>query len=193
MTQNSTFKWTFRTSVRCWSRNSIMMWNLLIYLYICKFFCLQTSGATYYLILIWFVPYYLTFEHMVWSILPRCLYLIGALAELPTSHSELPPLIPLMVKATSVRDYEEHYKLHETFCKVIPSLARGIGKRPFKEFLNLLFEPIFYTIVSLLVLIKLVSENVSMSCVRVPQPTAHVHILYYMYTQNIIHNFWKEP
>ena len=80
------------------------------------------------------------------------MYLVGALAELTTSHSELPPLIPLMVKATQVRTYDEHYTLRETLCKIIPALAKGIGKRPFKEFLNPLFEPIFYTVVSFIAL-----------------------------------------
>jgi len=38
--------------------------------------------------------------------------------------------------------------LLETLCKIVPPLAKGIGKKPFKEFLAAFFEPIFYSIES---------------------------------------------
>jgi hypothetical protein len=77
----------------------------------------------------------------------RCLYLIGALAEITSCKSELSPLVPLIARAAKIKTYTEHYIILETICKILPGLAKSIGKKPFKEFLSILFEPIFCAIV----------------------------------------------
>jgi len=77
----------------------------------------------------------------------RCMHLIGDISELPLCQQELSPLVPKIVEAVGLRNYPQHVTLLETTCKIIPLLAKGIGKKPFKEYLSSVFEPIFYSLV----------------------------------------------
>ena len=79
----------------------------------------------------------------------RCLFLIGDIAPIPECQSHLSPLIPHIIKASQARSFSQHVIFLETLCKIVPPLAKGIGKKPFKEFLAAFFEPIFYSIVSI--------------------------------------------
>lgn len=79
---------------------------------------------------------------------------MGSLAEISECANDLNSLLPLMIKSTEVRSYPEHYNLHETFCKVLPLVAKAIGKKSFKDALQTAFDPIFYTVVSFIFNLK---------------------------------------
>jgi len=83
-----------------------------------------------------------------WHLGDGCLYLIGALTSVPEFKNDLETLVPLIIKVTEERSYPEHWTVHETFCKIVPLVAKAIGKKPFKEHLQRLLEPILYTVVS---------------------------------------------
>lgn len=83
-----------------------------------------------------------------WELGDGCLYLIGDISSIPECQTHLTPLIPHIIKASQARSYSQHVVLLETVCKIVPPLAKGIGKKPFKEFLAAFFESIFYSIVS---------------------------------------------
>jgi len=77
-----------------------------------------------------------------------CLYLIGDISQIPECQGKLPELIREILAASQFRSYSQHVVLLETICKVLPWLVKGIGKKPFKEYLTPFFELIFYSIVS---------------------------------------------
>ncbi|CAL8126350.1 unnamed protein product [Orchesella dallaii] len=93
-----------------------------------------------------FIPY--ARPSQPWEFGDGCLYLIGDISPISECQSYLSSLIPKIIKAAQARSFAQHVVLLETMCKIVPPLAKGIGKKPFKEFLALFFEPIFYSIES---------------------------------------------
>ncbi|XP_021948271.1 uncharacterized protein LOC110845996 isoform X1 [Folsomia candida] len=81
-----------------------------------------------------------------WEVGDGFMYLIGDISQISECQIYLPTLVPLVLKAAQHRSYSQHVVILETTCKIIPCIVNGIGKRPFKEYLQQCFEPIFYSI-----------------------------------------------
>ncbi|XP_031559428.1 uncharacterized protein LOC116295668 [Actinia tenebrosa] len=83
-----------------------------------------------------------------WEITDGCICLVVELADNAKNHKEVVEVLPLIAKAAGYRHYTQHPYLLETVCKQLPVLAKRLGKRMFKQYLELFFESIFYSVTS---------------------------------------------
>ncbi|XP_076463710.1 uncharacterized protein LOC143295909 [Babylonia areolata] len=81
-----------------------------------------------------------------WELADGCVTLMAELSHIPSLASPLMKLLPLLSKACTVRHYTHHINFLETVCKQLPNLAKGLGKRQFKMYLEIFLEPIFYSL-----------------------------------------------
>jgi hypothetical protein len=78
--------------------------------------------------------------------------LLAELATIPQISLHLTSVLPLLAEACTKRHYSAHLNFLETICKNLPIIARGVGKKNFKAQLESFFEPVFYALVSSLLL-----------------------------------------
>ncbi|XP_025103889.1 uncharacterized protein LOC112569974 [Pomacea canaliculata] len=83
-----------------------------------------------------------------WELADGCVHLMAELSHIAALGSAITKLMPLLAKACSKRHYTHHLNFLETVCKQLPNLAKGLGKRSFKLFLESFLEPICYSIES---------------------------------------------
>lgn len=76
------------------------------------------------------------------------MYLASELAGIPDAAMEVTSCLPLVAEAVQYRHYAAHVALLETLCKTLPHLAKGLGKKVFKNHLSLFLDSIFYALVS---------------------------------------------
>lgn len=81
-----------------------------------------------------------------WEVADGCLYLIGAISNLEVAHPRVLECIDYIIETTKNRCYTHHLYLFETINKVIPLIAKGLGKRVFKQYIERFFDVIFYTV-----------------------------------------------
>ncbi|XP_064483723.1 uncharacterized protein LOC135396603 [Ornithodoros turicata] len=79
-----------------------------------------------------------------WEVADGCIHLVAELAQIPQMSQEVTQLLPLVAQAVGHKHYLHHVTLLETMCKQLPSIARGINKRNFKQHLEKFLGPIFY-------------------------------------------------
>ncbi|XP_064602415.1 uncharacterized protein LOC135468221 [Liolophura sinensis] len=83
-----------------------------------------------------------------WELADGCVHLVSEIANIPQYSSVLTELLPLVAQAASHKHYTQHFQLLESICKQLPSIARGLGKRPFKQFIEFFLNPVFYALTS---------------------------------------------
>ena len=80
-----------------------------------------------------------------WEIADGCVYLVGEMARIEKAHDHVKKCLDLIIEATNNKNYTHHLYLFETINKILPSIAKGLGKRVFKQYLEHFFGVIFYT------------------------------------------------
>ncbi|XP_041353501.1 uncharacterized protein LOC121371570 [Gigantopelta aegis] len=81
-----------------------------------------------------------------WELADGCIHLVAELSPIRAVTQKLNPIFPLMAKACSYRHYTQHVYLLESMCKQLANIAKGLGKRPFKQHLEAFLDPIFYSL-----------------------------------------------
>ncbi|KAK2162572.1 hypothetical protein LSH36_96g05027 [Paralvinella palmiformis] len=81
-----------------------------------------------------------------WEFADGCVNLISQLSSMESAKQDICKLLALMASASSHQHYTQHVHFLETVCKQIPFIAKGLGKRTFKMYLELFFDAIFYSI-----------------------------------------------
>lgn len=81
-----------------------------------------------------------------WEVADGCIYLVAEMSSLPVAQDYVKKCIPLIVEATSKKDYTHHLYFFETINKVLPIIAKGIGKQVFKQYIEQFFDVIFYSV-----------------------------------------------
>ena len=84
-----------------------------------------------------------------WEKADGCIYLMGTLANVTSLQQEITSLLPHMGAACRHKHYTSHVILLETMCKILPLIAKTVGKRAFKQHLTPFIDPIFYSLVSI--------------------------------------------
>eukprot|EP00123_Amoebidium_parasiticum_P008862 comp19068_c0_seq1/m.21543 comp19068_c0_seq1/g.21543 ORF comp19068_c0_seq1/g.21543 comp19068_c0_seq1/m.21543 type:complete len:696 (-) comp19068_c0_seq1:466-2553(-) len=79
-----------------------------------------------------------------WEVSDGCIYLLRELAA--THPKEIGPLLPVLAGLGHFRHYSHHTHLLQTMWKQLPVVAKALGKRPFKQYLEEFFEPLVYTL-----------------------------------------------
>ena len=84
----------------------------------------------------------------LWEVGDGCLHLAAEIvvASPKEGAAGVPPLFPHLLAALKHRAYAQHAILHESFCRRLPDLARGLGKQVFKRHLESFFPPLFYSL-----------------------------------------------
>jgi len=83
----------------------------------------------------------------LWEIGDGCLHLAAEIVLVSKDGaSKVSSLFPLLVTALKHHDYPQHVVFHESFCKRLPDLAKGLGKQVFKRHLESFFSPLFYSL-----------------------------------------------
>ena len=83
-----------------------------------------------------------------WELCDGCVYLIAELSSITDAAQKIVNVLPALSKALSYKHYTAHLVLHESLCKVLPIIAKGIGKKYFKPNLHLFFDSLFYSLES---------------------------------------------
>lgn len=82
----------------------------------------------------------------LWEYGDGCIYLVAELSHVPCAQAEVIKILPLMSSSVRHKHYTAHVTLLETLCKILPALAKGLGKRGFKSHLQLFIDAIFYSL-----------------------------------------------
>ncbi|KAH9503018.1 hypothetical protein Btru_072633 [Bulinus truncatus] len=78
-----------------------------------------------------------------WELADGCVNLLAELSHIPSVSGQVSKLIPAMANACNIKNYTRYPNFLETVCKQLPNIAQGLGKRPFKMYLELFFDYIF--------------------------------------------------
>lgn len=81
------------------------------------------------------------------NVCDRSLYLLTELSTIPEASKEVLKLLPLAAEACQVQHYSQHVVFLETVCKQLPLLAKHLGVRPFKAYLDYFLDPVFRSMV----------------------------------------------
>ena len=81
-----------------------------------------------------------------WEKSDGCVYLLRELA--PLHPDTVKALLPQLAEIADLRDFKHHFHLLETIWKQLPTVAKGVGKRAFKSYIELFFPAIHYSLVS---------------------------------------------
>ncbi|XP_064622843.1 uncharacterized protein LOC135485045 [Lineus longissimus] len=81
-----------------------------------------------------------------WELADGCVYLLAELSSLPSEVQNVSKHLPLLAKATAHQHYTNHVHFLESLCKQLPVIAKSLGKRPFKMYVELFFDAIFYSL-----------------------------------------------
>lgn len=70
------------------------------------------------------------------------------LADLSAVRAEVvAELLPYIVEAMKKKDYKNHLAFIQAVCKCIQPFAKGLGKKVWKDQMEMFFDDIFYAIV----------------------------------------------
>jgi len=78
-----------------------------------------------------------------WELADGCVNLLAELSHLQSCSSKVNSLIPAMANACNTKEYTHYPNFMETVCKQLPNLAKGLGKRPFKMYLEMFLDYLF--------------------------------------------------
>lgn len=83
-----------------------------------------------------------------WELADGCILLVSELCSIQQYAAKVVELLPLVVKAVSFDHYTHHTNIKETFCQQLPHIAKGLGKRYIKMYLEHFFDIIFTSLMS---------------------------------------------
>ncbi|XP_005089198.1 uncharacterized protein LOC101848704 [Aplysia californica] len=78
-----------------------------------------------------------------WELADGCVNLLAELSHVPAVTAKVGNLVPAMATACNTKDYTHYNNFLETVCRQLPNLAKGLGKRPFKMYLEMFLDYIF--------------------------------------------------
>ncbi|CAL1530399.1 unnamed protein product [Lymnaea stagnalis] len=78
-----------------------------------------------------------------WELADGCVHLLAELSHVPSVNGQVSKMIPVLVKACNMKSYTHYPNFLETVCKQLLNIAEGLGKRPFKMFLEMFLDYIF--------------------------------------------------
>ncbi|XP_054710418.1 uncharacterized protein LOC129220102 [Uloborus diversus] len=81
-----------------------------------------------------------------WELADGCIHLIGELSQIDELATHVCEMLPLLHEAVSHRHYTHHVCLLESLCKQLPRICKGIGKKIFKQYLEIFLDDIFYSL-----------------------------------------------
>eukprot|EP00794_Sanderia_malayensis_P007320 gene7320-8138_t len=87
-------------------------------------------------------------ESQPWEMTDGCIYALAELSSNKLASKLVIDCLPKLAKAISYKHYTQHFHLLETFCAKLHAIAEGLGKRPFKMYLELFIDGIFDAFVS---------------------------------------------
>eukprot|EP00050_Salpingoeca_kvevrii_P013114 m.26834 g.26834 ORF g.26834 m.26834 type:complete len:692 (-) comp4672_c0_seq1:180-2255(-) len=79
-----------------------------------------------------------------WEQSDGCIYFMREMAQ--AYPQQIAELLPLLAEATQLRHFKHHLYYLETTWKQLPAIARGVGKRFFKQHLELFFDSMLYSL-----------------------------------------------
>ena len=79
-----------------------------------------------------------------WENADGSLYLICEMSSIQAWSESLAKLLPKVEEAVRHHHYTMHFHLLETLAKVLPPIAKNLGKRLFKPHVERFFDPLFY-------------------------------------------------
>ncbi|XP_019856793.1 PREDICTED: uncharacterized protein LOC100631796 [Amphimedon queenslandica] len=94
-----------------------------------------------------------------WEKSEGCIHLLSELSKVDRSRSNVALLLPLLAETTGHRQYIQHCNHMETLMKQLPVIAKSLGKRVFKQHIELFFDGIFYGIISSSPQLKMASSD----------------------------------
>lgn len=81
-----------------------------------------------------------------WELADGCVHLVAELAQIQEVQGKIMELLSLVAEAATYKHYTHHVCLLESLCKQLPNVAKGVGKRQFKQCLELFLEHLFYSL-----------------------------------------------
>ncbi|XP_015919136.2 uncharacterized protein [Parasteatoda tepidariorum] len=81
-----------------------------------------------------------------WELADGFVYLTAELAQINEITSHVCELLPLVHEAASCKHYTHHVVLLESLCKLLPNICKGVGKKIFKQYLDMFLEDVFYSL-----------------------------------------------
>ncbi|CAG5132048.1 unnamed protein product [Candidula unifasciata] len=94
-----------------------------------------------------------------WELADGCVNLLAELSHVPSVSAQVSKLIPVMAEACKIKTYTHYPNFVETVCKQLPNLAKGLGKRPFKMYLEMFLDVIFEALDSEVVLTSAAAQH----------------------------------
>ncbi|XP_059472766.1 uncharacterized protein LOC132195063 [Neocloeon triangulifer] len=83
-----------------------------------------------------------------WEFADGCVMLFAELSMVPSATNTVAAALPKLAEACRLRHYSSHLTFLETVCKNLPTIAKGVGRKNFKQHLDEFFDPIFYALES---------------------------------------------
>ncbi|XP_037085258.1 uncharacterized protein LOC119105821 isoform X2 [Pollicipes pollicipes] len=81
-----------------------------------------------------------------WEAADGSVRLVAELAAVAGCGAAVAAALPLVASAAAHRHYAHHVHLVETVCRALPPVAAGLGKRPFKQHLELFLDTLLYAL-----------------------------------------------
>lgn len=79
-----------------------------------------------------------------WERSEGCVQLVAEIAKLKTYNVQISSILPVVAETTKHKHYVHHHSYFETILKLLPTIARSLGKSEFKKHFELFIDVIFY-------------------------------------------------
>ncbi|XP_012562698.2 uncharacterized protein LOC100213644 [Hydra vulgaris] len=94
-----------------------------------------------------------------WELADGCVYLLSELSSVSDVHKHVVESIRHLIEAIKFKHYIHHLNFFESVSKVLPNIAKGLGKRIFKQHIEGFFDMLFYSLSSENALSKLAANE----------------------------------
>ena len=81
-----------------------------------------------------------------WEKAEGAVHLVGELSLVKLAHPAVEQLLPLVAQATRHKHYVHHFNFLEAVMRQLPRVAKNLGKRVFKKYIESYFDAIFYSL-----------------------------------------------
>ena len=83
-----------------------------------------------------------------WELADGCVYLLSELSNISHALKHVVESISHLIEAVKFRHYTHHLNFFESVNKVLPNIAKSIGKQAFKQYLEGFLDMLFYSLSS---------------------------------------------
>lgn len=97
-----------------------------------------------------------------WEYADGCVHLVAELSQINDLSAQICELLPLLHETVSHRHFTHHVCILESLCKQLPNVCKGIGKKLFKQYLELFIDDIFYS----LTCENILTESAASECLK---------------------------